>query len=70
MPAQTVARLVAQTRKNVEIERLYLQLAAFNERVQELEEEHPEASKIEALKVHALALAWRIDQICCQRVTV
>jgi uncharacterized protein YydD (DUF2326 family) len=65
MPAQRVWKPVGAVRKNAEIERLYLELASFNERIQELEKQHPEASKIEALRVSALALARQIDEICC-----
>jgi uncharacterized protein YydD (DUF2326 family) len=65
MRARTVWKPVEPVRKSAEIERLYLELASFNERIQELEKQHPEASKIEALKVSALALARQIDEICC-----
>jgi uncharacterized protein YydD (DUF2326 family) len=65
MRARTVWKPVGAVRKNAEIERLYLELASFNERIQELEKQHPEASKIEALRVRALALARQIDEICC-----
>jgi uncharacterized protein YydD (DUF2326 family) len=65
MPAQRVWKPVGPVRKTAEIERLYLELASFNERIQELEKQHPEASKIEALRVSALALARQIDEICC-----
>jgi hypothetical protein len=49
-------------KNDAEIERLRLQLASFNECIQRLEKQHPEASKIEALKGSALLLA-RIDEI-------
>jgi hypothetical protein len=65
MRARTVWKPVGAVRKNAEIERLYLELASFNERIQELEKQHPEAAKIEALRVRALALARQIDEICC-----
>src|ERR1700730_11095593 len=65
MRPQRVWKPVGPVRKSAEIERLYLELAAFNERIQELEKQHPEASKIEALRVSALALARQIDEICC-----
>jgi hypothetical protein len=68
MRAQRVWKPVGPVRKSAEIERLYLELAAFNERIQELEKQHPEASKVEALKVSALALARQIDEICCSSV--
>jgi hypothetical protein len=65
MRAQRVGKPVGPVRKNAEIERLYLELASFNERIQELEKQHPEASMIEALRASALALARQIDEICC-----
>jgi uncharacterized protein YydD (DUF2326 family) len=68
MPAQRVWKPVGAVRKNAEIERLYLELAAFNERIQELEKQHHEAPKIEALKISALVLARQIDEICCSSV--
>jgi hypothetical protein len=64
MRARTVWKPVGPVRKNAEIERLYLELGSFNERIQGLEKQHPEASKIEALRVSALALARQIDEIC------
>ncbi|MCP1752042.1 hypothetical protein [Bradyrhizobium elkanii] len=65
MQAQKTQKLLGPIEKNSEIERLYLELASFNQRIQELEKQHPEASTIEALKVSALALARQIDEICC-----
>jgi uncharacterized protein YydD (DUF2326 family) len=65
MRGQRVWKLVGPVSKRAEIERLYLELAAFNERIQELEDQHTESSKIEALKLTALALARQIDEICC-----
>ena len=50
---------------SAEIERLRQQLAAFNARIEELESQHPEASKIEALRASALVLARQIDEIRC-----
>ena len=65
MRGQRVWKPVGLFRKNAEIERLYLELASFNERIQELEKQHPDASKIEALKTSALMLARQIDEIRC-----
>jgi uncharacterized protein YydD (DUF2326 family) len=65
MRARTVWKPLGPVRKSAEIERLYLELASFNERIQEFEKQHLEASKVEALRVSALALARRIDEICC-----
>ncbi|WP_375787741.1 hypothetical protein ACE10Z_09805 [Bradyrhizobium sp. Pha-3] len=59
------ARKPGPIEKNEEIERLYLELASFNQRIQELEKQHLEASTIEALKASALTLARQIDEICC-----
>ena len=58
-------RTVGPVRKSAEIERLYIELASFNERIQELERQHPNASKIEALKASALGLARQIDELRC-----
>jgi hypothetical protein len=52
-------------KRNAEIEQLRLELASFNERINELEKQHPDASKIEALKTSALVLARQIDEIRC-----
>jgi hypothetical protein len=65
MPTQRVWKPVVSGKINAEIERLRLELTSFNERIEELEKQHPEASKIEALKVSALLLARQIDEIHC-----
>jgi hypothetical protein len=65
MPAQRVWRQVGPVKGNAEIEHLRLELASFNERIEELEKQHPDASKIEALKASALVLARQIDEIRC-----
>jgi uncharacterized protein YydD (DUF2326 family) len=52
-------------KNSAEIERLRLELAAINERIKELENQHPDASKIEALRASALVLARQIDEIRC-----
>ncbi len=41
MRSRTVWKPFGPVRKNAEIERLYLELASFNERIQELEKQHP-----------------------------
>ena len=63
MPAQRVSK--PDGANSAEIGRLRLQLASFNERIEELEKQHPEASKIEALRASALMLARQIDEIRC-----
>jgi phage host-nuclease inhibitor protein Gam len=68
MRSRTVWKPFGPARKNAEIERLYLESAAFNERIQQLEKQHHEAPKIEALKISALLLARQIDEICCSSV--
>jgi uncharacterized protein YydD (DUF2326 family) len=65
MPAQRIWKPVGSVKNNAEIKRLRLQLASFNERIKELEKQHPEASKIEALRINALVLARQIDEIRC-----
>ena len=41
MPAQRVWKPVTPVKTNTEVERLRLELAAFNERIEELEKRHP-----------------------------
>ena len=65
MQAQRILKPVELVKKNAEIERLHQELAVVNARIEELEKQHPEASKIDALRVGALALARQIDEICC-----
>jgi hypothetical protein len=65
MRAQTVWKPAWPVKKNAEIECLHLELAALNERIEELEKQHPEASKIEALRASALVVARQIDEIRC-----
>jgi len=65
MQAQRILKPIELVKKNAEIERLRQELAALNARIEELEEQHPEASKIEALRVNALVLARQIDEIRC-----
>lgn len=48
-----------------EIERLYLRLAAVNERIAELDQNHPENQTLASLKASALALTRQIDDIRC-----
>ena len=64
MQAQRILKPI-ELLKNAEIERLRQELAALNARIEELEKQHPEASKIEALRVTALVLARQIDEIRC-----
>jgi uncharacterized protein YydD (DUF2326 family) len=65
MPAKRVWKPLGSVENTGEIERLRMELASFNERIQELEKQNPEASKIEALRVSALVLARQIDEIRC-----
>ena len=65
MSVQRVWEPVGSVNRNAEIERLRLQLASFNEQIEKLEKQHPDASKIEALRVSALLLARQIDEIRC-----
>ncbi len=65
MQAQGILKPIELVKKNAEIERLRQELAALNARIEELEKQHPEASKIEALRVNALVLARQIDEIRC-----
>lgn len=65
MQARRILKPIELVKKNAEIERLRQELAALNARIEELEKQHPEASKIEALRVNALVLARQIDEIRC-----
>jgi len=65
MQAQRILKPIELVKKSAEIERLGQELAALNARIEELEKQHPEASKIEALRVNALVLARQIDEIRC-----
>jgi uncharacterized protein YydD (DUF2326 family) len=65
MQAQKILKPIELVKKNAEIERLHQELAVLNARIEELEKQHPEASKIEALRVNALVLARQIDEIRC-----
>ena len=65
MPARRVWKTVRPIESNAELEQLRLELASFNDRIGELEKQHPDALKIEALKTSALVLARQIDEIRC-----
>jgi hypothetical protein len=65
MSAQRVWKPVGSVNSNAEIERLRQELASFNDQIEELEKQHPDALKIEALRVSALVLARQIDQLRC-----
>jgi hypothetical protein len=60
MPAE---RWKPSSKQDAEIERLLLELASFNKRINELEKLHPEGWKIEALKTSALVLSRQIDEL-------
>jgi hypothetical protein len=65
MPAQQSWKPVGPSKHDAEIERLNLELASFNQRINELERLHPEGWKIEALRTSALVLARQIDELRC-----
>jgi uncharacterized protein YydD (DUF2326 family) len=65
MRAQRSWKPVGPSQHAAEIERLHLELASFNKRINELEKSHPENWKIEALKTSALVLSRQIDEIRC-----
>jgi hypothetical protein len=56
-------------KENAEIELLYLELAAFNQRIVELEKLHPDGPKIEILKASALLVSRQIDELRCLSAT-
>jgi len=65
MRAQRVWNPLGLVKNSPEIECLSLELATLNEQIERIERQHPEAVKIEALRVNALVLARRIDEIRC-----
>ena len=65
MRAQRVWKTVGPANRDAKVEHLRLELSALNDRIEELEKQHPEASKIEALRASALVLARQIDEIRC-----
>jgi uncharacterized protein YydD (DUF2326 family) len=65
MQGQRISKPIELVKKKAEIEYLRQELAALNARIEELEKQHPEASKIEALRVSALVLARQIDEVRC-----
>jgi uncharacterized protein YydD (DUF2326 family) len=65
MRAQRVWNPLGLVKNSPEIECLSLELATLNEQIEEIERQHPEAVKIEALRASALVLARRIDEIRC-----
>jgi len=68
MGAQRVWRPVGADSHHAEIERLHLELAAFNNRISELEKVHAESTAIETLKAGAIVLARKIDDVRCSLV--
>jgi hypothetical protein len=56
-------------KENAEIELLYLELAAFNQRIGDLEKLHPDGPKIEILKASALLVSRQIDELRCLSAT-
>jgi uncharacterized protein YydD (DUF2326 family) len=65
MQASRILKPIELIKNNAEIEHLRQELAVLNARIEELERQHPEASKIEEMRVNALVLARQIDEIRC-----
>jgi uncharacterized protein YydD (DUF2326 family) len=67
MQAQRVGKVVRPENHQdcEELNKLHAELAAFNRRIVELEEAHPEKQKIESLKAGAITVARRIDEVRC-----
>jgi hypothetical protein len=63
MRAQRVWKPVGVDKYNAEIERLHLELASFNKRIEELEQFQSQSSTVEALKSSALMLSRQIDDL-------
>jgi hypothetical protein len=69
MKAQRAGTLAGADRTNSNIAQLHLELAAFNQRIAELESLHPEGQKIEVLKAGALLISRQIDELRCLGAT-
>jgi hypothetical protein len=63
MRAQRVWKSVGVDKYSIEIDRLHLELASFNERIAELEQLRSQSSTMEALKSSALTLSRQIDDL-------
>jgi hypothetical protein len=68
MRAQRVWRRVGVDH-HAEIERLHLELSAFNKRIAELEGINAEGPRIETLKATAILLSRQIDEVRCSLAT-
>jgi uncharacterized protein YydD (DUF2326 family) len=69
MRAQRVGKPVGVDKRSAEIERLLLELASFNKRIEDLEKLHPQSSTIGALKANALMLSRQIDEVRSSKAT-
>lgn len=69
MPASGGSEAAAATNNKAKIDRLRLELSAINGRIAELERQHPEVSKLDALKASALSIARQIDDLRCSSST-
>lgn len=69
MKTQRAGTLIGGDQDTLNIERLHLELAAFNRRIAELEGLHPEGPKIEILKAGALLISRQIDELRCLNAT-
>jgi hypothetical protein len=65
MGVQRVWKPVGANPRQAEIEQLHRELAAFNERIAEIEKARTESPTIETLKASAIVLARQIDEVRC-----
>jgi hypothetical protein len=65
MRAQRTWKAVGANPHHAEIERLHLELAAFNTRIAELEKTQTESPVIGNLNASAIMLARQIDEVRC-----
>ncbi len=65
MQSQRAWKPVEPIKNITEMERLHHELNAINDKIEALEKQHPDETKINSLKANALLLARQIDKLRC-----
>jgi hypothetical protein len=69
MRAHRTWKALGANHYHAQIDQLHLNLAAFNNRIAEIEKVHTETQMIEILKASAIVLARQIDEVRCSLAT-